>query len=61
MIIAQHRDKRNHLSGIKIPALREGLECVHYAAKARGGMALANELKTLKFYYENCTQIFSWS
>lgn len=36
LIIAQHRDKRNHLSGIKIPALREGLECVHYAAKARG-------------------------
>jgi hypothetical protein len=48
LIIAQHRDKRNHLSGIKLPALREGLECVHYAAKARGGMTLLNELKTLK-------------
>jgi hypothetical protein len=57
LIIAQHRDKRNHLSGIKLPALREGLECVHYAAKARGGMTLSNELKTLKCFFLSIMKI----
>ncbi|XP_076113824.1 chromodomain-helicase-DNA-binding protein 1-like isoform X3 [Mytilus galloprovincialis] len=35
LLIAQHRDKRNNLSGIKLPALREGLQAVYYAAKTR--------------------------
>ena len=45
------------MSGIKLPALREGLECVHYAAKARGGMILSNELKTLKCFFLSIMKI----
>ncbi|KAH3882424.1 hypothetical protein DPMN_006363 [Dreissena polymorpha] len=33
LIIAQHRDKHGRLSGIKLPALREGLEKVHRKAQ----------------------------
>ncbi|XP_033752107.1 chromodomain-helicase-DNA-binding protein 1-like [Pecten maximus] len=35
LIIGQHRDKHNHLSGIKLSALQQGLKAVHYLAKAR--------------------------
>ncbi|OWF36362.1 Chromodomain-helicase-DNA-binding protein 1-like [Mizuhopecten yessoensis] len=35
LVIAQHRDKRNNLSGIKLSALQQGLKAVHYLAKAR--------------------------
>ncbi|XP_046553776.1 chromodomain-helicase-DNA-binding protein 1-like [Haliotis rubra] len=33
LLIAQHRDKRNNLSGIKLSALRVGLEKIHSVAK----------------------------
>ncbi|XP_041366763.1 chromodomain-helicase-DNA-binding protein 1-like [Gigantopelta aegis] len=35
LIIAQHRDKRNQLSGIKLSALRVGLEKIYSVAKQR--------------------------
>lgn len=35
LIIGQHRDKYNNLSGIKLSALQQGLKAVHYLAKAR--------------------------
>ncbi|KAK6180019.1 hypothetical protein SNE40_012242 [Patella caerulea] len=35
LIIAQHRDKRNNLSGIKLSALRLGLEKIYVVAKAK--------------------------
>ncbi|XP_022089651.1 chromodomain-helicase-DNA-binding protein 1-like [Acanthaster planci] len=35
LIIAQHRDKRNNLSGIKMYALNQGLQRVYKAAKER--------------------------
>ena len=38
LIIAQHRDKRNHLSGIKTSALRYGLRRVYKIAKEKKGM-----------------------
>ncbi|XP_060086323.1 chromodomain-helicase-DNA-binding protein 1-like [Ylistrum balloti] len=35
LVIGQHRDKWNNLSGIKLSALQQGLKAVHYLAKAR--------------------------
>lgn len=37
MIVAQHRDRANVLSGIKMAALEEGLKKVFSAAKKRKG------------------------
>ena len=33
LVVAQHRDKRNNLSGIKLSALSEGLQRIYKAAK----------------------------
>ncbi|XP_014108940.1 PREDICTED: chromodomain-helicase-DNA-binding protein 1-like isoform X2 [Pseudopodoces humilis] len=35
LIIAQHRDRSNNLSGIKLPALEKGLKKIYLAAKKR--------------------------
>ncbi|XP_068814517.1 chromodomain-helicase-DNA-binding protein 1-like isoform X2 [Struthio camelus] len=35
LIVAQHRDRSNNLSGIKLPALEKGLKKVYLAAKKR--------------------------
>ncbi|NWY02026.1 CHD1L protein, partial [Nothoprocta ornata] len=35
LIIAQHRDRSNNLSGIKLPALEKGLKKIYVAAKRR--------------------------
>jgi len=40
LIIGQHRDKNHRLSGIKLSALRYGLEKVHKKAKEMTGQYL---------------------
>ncbi|XP_044857146.1 chromodomain-helicase-DNA-binding protein 1-like isoform X3 [Mauremys mutica] len=37
LIVAQHRDRSNNLSGIKLSALEEGLKKIYLAAKKRNG------------------------
>lgn len=37
LIVAQHRDKNNHLSGIKLTALDKGLQRLYKAAKKCNG------------------------
>ncbi|KAL7988404.1 hypothetical protein Chor_007323 [Crotalus horridus] len=44
LIVAQHRDHSNNLSGIKLPALEKGLKKIYQEAKKRNGMIdIANE------------------
>lgn len=38
LIVAQTRDRNNRLSGIKLMALKEGLEKVYFKAKQLKGM-----------------------
>jgi hypothetical protein len=40
LIIAQTRDRKNRLTGIKLPALKEGLEKVAFKARQLKGMSV---------------------
>ena len=52
LVIAQHRDNRNHLSGIKLTALSQGLERIHKAAKRLKGMFLNMTCTVFRFAYQ---------
>ncbi|XP_062827426.1 chromodomain-helicase-DNA-binding protein 1-like isoform X2 [Anolis carolinensis] len=46
LIVAQHRDCSNNLSGIKLPALEKGLKKIYLAAKKRNGTNNHKENRT---------------